>query len=583
MKKLFSILLCVAVIFAFTACGDDSNDAAVAGIEYHHYNTTNFNEKCDELKKLAESDASGNTVSGDARGDKVITIYDKLYSEYKEMDTLYSVIYVKYSTDITNDYYSDEQNYAYNTLIKSSDKLCGICREITESPYADKFKEHVGEDAFKKFADYDVMTKEEKKLVRNEKKLVDDYYEAIEKANSDGYTYKNEKWTSDEINGEDGDKLALSDYNGYIKVNEGIQKNANKATGPIFIKLVKIRDHMADLYGYDSYADYADKYTYYRDYTPEELEQLYSDVKDFSSKYYKSSYSDDSSESSGVVPDMSANDLVKTLQKYSVKIDKMAGDSCDLMINKKLYSIGDEECRQDGAFTTYIDKAKKPYISMMMDHSRDFIVLTHEFGHFVEYNVGGPQSNVLVDEDNTDLSEIASNGFEGLMTNYYGEIFGKKVAEEATKKTVDDLIENITDGCIYDEFQREVYANPDMTLDEINKTFSRINAEYNNSLKGDLGYSWVYVNHNFEVPMYYISYAVSGLAALQIWDMSQKDFNGAVDTWEKVIKEGPYNKQYLEVLDNCGLDKFTDEGVTKAICEPALKAVKAKEKFDFQL
>ena len=165
MKKLLSIILCMVVIFAFTSCNSNSNGNSnvdtVAGIEYYHYNTTDFNDKCDRLKELIDgkdatsdsadnvadssadnvADSSADNVAGSSAdnvadssagdSDKILKLYDTLYGECEEIDTLYAVAYVQYSTDVTNKKYSKEQQYAYNILVKSCDRLCEICREIT--------------------------------------------------------------------------------------------------------------------------------------------------------------------------------------------------------------------------------------------------------------------------------------------------------------------------------------------------------------------------------------------------------------------------------------------------------------------
>ena len=81
--------------------------------------------------------------------------------------------------------------------------------------------------------------------------------------------------------------------------------------------------------------------------------------------------------------------------------------------------------------------------------------------------------------------------------------------------------------------------------------------------------------------MYYISYSVSALAALQIWNQSQKDFDGAVKTWEKFIKKGTYNNTYLDIVGKCGLIKFTEKGAVNKICKPALKATSSELDFDY--
>ena len=216
---------------------------------------------------------------------------------------------------------------------------------------------------------------------------------------------------------------------------------------------------------------------------------------------------------------------------------------------------------------------------MTLDGQRDFIVLSHEFGHFTEYN-NETQTNILTDSDNIDLAEIASNGLQGLMTHFYDEIY-KVQADAAKRDAVGELLENVIDGCVEDEFQRAVYENPDMTLDEINALYSKTYAEYNSWAEGDPGYSWVYISHNFEAPMYYISYTVSALAALQIWNQGTKNFDKGVKTWEKFIDYGTYNQTYLDIVEKCGLLKFTDKGAVKKICKPALKAFSTETDFTY--
>ncbi len=573
LKKITAILLSIMIAFAFTltGCGEEEPIGAditknVAGVEYYHYNPADFNAMCDELEELAAGD--------DAKA--VIETYDKLYAECEELDTLYSVIYVMYSTDVTNDYYSKEQLYSYDKLEKCCDKLCGVCRKVTEGPCAEQFKKHVGKDAFDAFAEYEPMSKREKKLTKEEKKLVDEYYDVIEEAEKATYNYKGEDWTFERINSDEGVELSMTDYEGYVEIFDGLQKIANDAAGPIFLELVQIRTEIANLNGYDSYATYADELEYCRDYSEDEIKQLYKDVKKIAEPYFISYYN---SYDEQVSSDMSTKKLLQNLQKYTAEVDDLASTSCQQMIDENLFSIGDEADRQDGAFTTYIRKAGKPFISMTLDGQRDFIVLSHEFGHFTEYN-NETQTNILTDSDNIDLAEIASNGLQGLMTHFYDEIY-KVQADAAKRDAVGELLENVIDGCVEDEFQRAIYANPDMTLDEINALYSKTYSKYNKWTEGDPGYSWVYISHNFEAPMYYISYTVSALAALQIWNQSTKNFDKGVKMWEKFIEYGTYNQTYLDIVEKCGLIKFTEKGAVKKICGPALKAISIEKDFNY--
>ena len=52
-------------------------------------------------------------------------------------------------------------------------------------------------------------------------------------------------------------------------------------------------------------------------------------------------------------------------------------------------------------------------------------------------------------------------------------------------------------------------------------------------------------------------------------------------TWEKFIDYGTYNQTYLDIVEKCGLLKFTDKGAVKKICRPALKAISTEKDFNY--
>ena len=566
------LFLAFACAFALTGCGEKEPVAAdpsksVAGVEYYHYDTADFYKSCDQLEKLA--------AKGDA--DKAIKKYDELYADIEELDTLYSVIYVMYSTDVTNDYYTKEQLYSAEEYQKCGDRLCEVCKGITEGPCAEAFRKHVGDAAFEEFVDYDVLTKRQKELIKEENELVDEYYDVIDASEKITYSYNDEDWTFDMITGKEGQELSVSDYDDYVDVYDGLLEKINAKAGPIYLKLVDIRTEFAKEAGYDNYADYADAEEYNRDYTEADVERLHKDVKKIAKAYFDNYYS--SGELNSYIPEMTEKKLLDNLLKYSELVDDMAGDSAQQMVSEKLITMGDGAGRQEGAFTTYIRKAGCPFISMSLSGEQDFVTLSHEFGHFVEYN-NEQQQNILTDKDNIDLAEIASNGLQGLMTCFYDDIF-KGQADSAKKITVGSLLENVIDGCIEDEFQRAVYKDPDMDLDDLNKLYADTYAQYNTWAADDPGYAWVFISHNFESPMYYISYTVSALAALQIWNQSNTNFGKAVKTWEKFIAHGTYNQTYLDIVGKCGLVKFTEKGAVKKICKPALDATSNELDFDF--
>lgn len=521
LRKTAAVVICILTVVCLCACGQNSGLP-----EYEHYDIGQLKEFCINVEQAAKA--------GDEQ--KLLQEYDKLYNEYLKVNTMYEVAYLKYCGNMADKSLDEEQEYSYDLMQEAGDLLSIAGRSCTESRAADAFKEHVGDEVFEYFEGYEDMDDFEKKLSSKEQKLIGDYYDAIDET---------EDWP---------------------------EKKAFEKIGPIYVDLVKLRNEEAEYYGYDNYADYAHEAIYGRDYTHDDIEGLRADIKKFSSEYYK--LSTEGMWSVGK-SEMSGNELMGHLSEHAADIGKTAEGAAELLVEEKMYNIGSGSSRQSGAFTTLLESVEKPFLFQTLEGEGDFITLTHEFGHFAEY-YAEKDVNYLVSEDNIDLSEIASNGMQVLYMKYYDEIFPGG-GDSARASVVDDLLDNVVDGAVMDEFQEEVYKTKDLTPKKVNDIFASVYGEYNSSPGTDSEYTWMYISHNFDMPMYYISYSVSGLAALQIWNRSRTDMDAAAVTWEKLVNIGSRDVEYLEVLKRCNMKLFNEPGVVGEICEPALNFLKKFE------
>ena len=98
-----------------------------------------------------------------------------------------------------------------------------------------------------------------------------------------------------------------------------------------------------------------------------------------------------------------------------------------------------------------------------------------------------------------------------------------------------------------------------MTVAQVNEAYASIQSDYGLRVtrKSD-SYQWMNVSHNFESPYYYISYATSALASVQIWSRSQVDRDAAVALYNELVERGAYNVGYCDLLSEVGLAVFTD-------------------------
>lgn len=147
-----------------------------------------------------------------------------------------------------------------------------------------------------------------------------------------------------------------------------------------------------------------------------------------------------------------------------------------------------------------------------------------------------------------------------LFMNFYDDIFEEQSnAMKALK--IYDIINSITSGFAIGEFEYTALEKlNELTPETLIELFDETLAKYN------IDYNLYEVNHIFEQPAYYISYGVSALAAIDIWRVSNDNYDEAVDMYEKIsrVKANSSENQFKSVLKECGFsDVLTEEYIQK--------------------
>ena len=235
-----------------------------ADVPYEHIDPAGFYEQVEQLTALAEA--------GEEK--RVLDLFDDLTAQLLRMDTMDTMAYLNYSAAVTDEYWSEENLYNDEMLTEAADALCEAAHDLTQGPCAQAFAKHVGRDAAASYADYVPLTDRESELLVQESELVDQYFEAMAAQDEMEFEYDGRTWTFEMLDGPAGSALADTDYSAYVDVYYGLQKALNDVVGSIFTQLVAIRSELAEIEGYDSYADLAYEKSFGRDYTGEEAQAL---------------------------------------------------------------------------------------------------------------------------------------------------------------------------------------------------------------------------------------------------------------------------------------------------------------------
>ena len=137
--------------------------------------------------------------------------------------------------------------------------------------------------------------------------------------------------------------------------------------------------------------------------------------------------------------------------------------------------------------------------------------------------------------------------------------------KRAKKEQLESILKIMPWIAQIDEFQHWVYENPKHTISERHAKWMLISKEYGTGLTDWTGYeevqatAWQRQMHLFEVPFYYIEYAIAQLGALGVWKNSMTNFPKAIEDYKNALRLG-YTKSIPEIYATAGIKfDFTEE------------------------
>ena len=227
----------------------------------------------------------------------------------------------------------------------------------------------------------------------------------------------------------------------------------------------------------------------------------------------------------------------------------------------ELFDVEIRPGKMSGGYMTSLPSYKAPFIfANWNDTSGDVDVLTHECGHAFEGYVAERDPAIPADLEcpGMESAEIHSMAMEFLTAPWHHLLFGKDTDKYALLHAEDSFV-FLAYGCEVDEFQHIMYQNPDLTPDERNAEWLKLEKKYRPWIDFDnlpfygRGAGWQRQLHIYECPFYYIDYCLSTMAALQFFLLSLVRRAGMAS--------------YTELLETAGLKVPFEEGSIKGIAQ----------------
>lgn len=333
----------------------------------------------------------------------------------------------------------------------------------------------------------------------------------------------------------------------------------------LYIEFVQNNNRIARYYGYDSYYTYAYELVYGRDYGMEELEQMRRFAKTYLVNDHYTALNNFYASFGGL--EYSAQMDVQSF--LGNNYDDQKADYVGKYIDAAPESLQDalrEMLAHDSLFTEAVDARQGAFTTMIGARSYCYFgpgywnstTVMHEGGHYYASRYTDLGSIPL------DLAEVHSQANEWLFISYLNGSLSKPVYRAVVDYR---LYENTATALVclmVDEFEQQVYHTDltGFTAEDFDAIMDRIAESYFPDgnvaeLLADMNAYWRQVV--VEQPVYYISYAVSGIAAVGVFTEAEKDYDHAMAIYQKLCEEPVLDEGFLANILAAGLPSPFDE------------------------
>ncbi|GAB6567473.1 TPA: M3 family oligoendopeptidase [Bacillus cereus] len=386
-----------------------------------------------------------------------------------------------------------------------------------------------------------------------------------------------------------GEEKTITELQSYLQdPDRHIRKKAKTLISETFLsvedklqhilnELIVIRDQKAKNIQLHNYRDYMFKKHERFDYTPEDCYELAESIRKYVvpliDKIYNKKKSELQVESlrpwdlkatapnqKVLKPIEKASDLIEKSSHILHKLDHEFSALLERMHKNNCLDLESRKGKGPGGFCEYLPASQLSFIFMNLNHTHyDVTTFLHEMGHSIHNDCMKQLELQKYLEIPSESAELASMTMELFSMEYWDTFYENK--EEFIKAKLDffkDIVKYLPQMLIVDQFQHWMYENPNHTAKERNEKYLELHNTYQSNIVNIEGYEnwvatgWLPVLHIFEIPFYYIEYAIAQLGALQMYKQYKENPKQALENYKKALSLGS-SKSLTEVYEAAGI------------------------------
>ncbi len=345
----------------------------------------------------------------------------------------------------------------------------------------------------------------------------------------------------------------------------------------LFDELIKMRNQVALNAGFENYRDYMFQALGRFDYTPQDCydfanaieKEIVPILKEQAEKRRESlgletlkpwDLEVSISGKPALKPFNNGEELIdKSIACFNA-IDEKLGVKLATMKANHLFDVESRKGKAPGGYNYPLAETGAPFIFMNSANSlRDLTTMVHEGGHAIHTFL---TANLELNDFKhcpSEVAELASMSMELIsMDNWHVYFDNEEDLIRAKKEQLADVLKTLPWVAVIDQFQHWIYTNPEHTAADREETFKQIYNRFGagfadwTDLEQQFGNVWQKQLHLFEVPFYYIEYAIAQLGAIAVWKNYKENPDQALDQYLAALSLG-YTKPINEIYETAGI------------------------------
>jgi oligoendopeptidase F len=243
-------------------------------------------------------------------------------------------------------------------------------------------------------------------------------------------------------------------------------------------------------------------------------------------------------------PFKTAEELCGKVSRVFHRIDPVLGGQFDDMQAKQYLDLESRKGKAPGGYQSTYEEGRHPFIFMnAVGVQRDVSTLIHEGGHAFHCVAARNEPLLMYRSSPIEFAEVASMGMEMLAMDCLDEFYEGDALKRAKRSEVEGVINLFPWVAAIDAFQHWIYTHPEHGRDQRTAQWVSLLDRFG-GITDFTGYEaarasrWHKQLHLFEVPFYYIEYAIAQLGALQVWCNAKKDRGTATSQYRKALALG---------------------------------------------